>query len=185
MPSSRIANSSPPKRATVSAGRTATSRRVPTSWRTVSPAAWPRLSFTVLKSSRSMNMTPMEGPPRSERMIECCTRSAKRARLARFVTGSWKAWCASCSSNALRSLTSRLFRTMPRTCSSWSRSVCCTSNWSQVPSRWRSAALDHVCLGAAACVRVADAGEDLRRAAGGPTGRAAGRTRVPSISSGR
>jgi hypothetical protein len=24
-------------------------------------------------------------------MIECCTRSAKRARLARFVTGSWNA----------------------------------------------------------------------------------------------
>ena len=44
------------------------SSRRATSWSTVSPAAWPRLSLTVLKSSRSMNMTPTDGPPRSERM---------------------------------------------------------------------------------------------------------------------
>ena len=66
-------------------------------------------------------------------------RGRRRARGWRgSVTGSWNAWCASWSSNAFCSLTSRLLRTMPRTCSSWSRFVCCTSNCSQVPSRCRS-----------------------------------------------
>ena len=134
-PSRSTANSSPPKRATVSVGRTVAARRRATSWSTTSPAAWPRLSFTVLKSSRSMNMTPTEAEPRCARMSACWTRSTKSARLARLVTGSWKAWCASWSSKALRSLTSRLFRTTPRTCSSCRRSVCWTSNWSHVPSR--------------------------------------------------
>ena len=136
----------------------------PTSRRTVSPAAWPRLSLTVLKSSRSMNITPTSGPPRRDLSIECWTRSAKSARLARPVTGSWNAWCASWSSNSFRSLTSRPLSTMPRTCSSWRRSVYWTSNCSQVPSRCLQAAVDHVGLGASADVRLADAGEDLHQA---------------------
>ena len=56
-PSSRIANSSPPNRATVSAGRTTPSSRPATSLRIASPAGCPRLSLTVLKSSRSTNIT--------------------------------------------------------------------------------------------------------------------------------
>ena len=56
-PSTRIANSSPPSRATESARRTTERRRTPTSCSMRSPAAWPRLSLTVLKSSRSMHST--------------------------------------------------------------------------------------------------------------------------------
>ena len=57
--SSRIANSSPPKRAAVSLARMLVARRSATSRRTSSPAAWPRLSLIVLKSSRSRKMTAM------------------------------------------------------------------------------------------------------------------------------
>ena len=55
--SSSTANSSPPKRAAVSAPRTLESRRRATSMSTSSPAAWPRLSLISLKSSRSRNST--------------------------------------------------------------------------------------------------------------------------------
>ena len=46
-------NSSPPSRATVSAGRTQLRSRRPTSIRTASPASWPKVSFTRLKPLRS------------------------------------------------------------------------------------------------------------------------------------
>ena len=72
-PSSRTANSSPPKRATVSVGRIVALRRDATSRRTRSPAGWPRLSLTVLNSSRSMNMTATAAPDRSsagERVLD-------------------------------------------------------------------------------------------------------------------
>ena len=46
-------NSSPPSRATVSLGLTASSSTCPNAASTVSPAAWPCSSFTDLKSSRS------------------------------------------------------------------------------------------------------------------------------------
>ena len=136
--SSRMANSSPPKRAAVSVARMLVARRSATSRRTSSPAAWPRLSLIVLKSSRSRKMTAMPCCSRRLRATAWRTRSTNRARLARLVTGSWKAWWASCSSKALRSLTSRLLRTIPRTASSSSRFVCRTSNWRSVPSLWRS-----------------------------------------------
>ena len=54
--SSSTANSSPPKRAAVSAPRMLWSSRRATSCSTSSPAAWPRLSLIVLKSSRSRKM---------------------------------------------------------------------------------------------------------------------------------
>ena len=72
------------------------------------------------------------------------TRSTNSARLARPVTGSWKAWWASCSSNALRSLTSRPLSTMPRTCSSSSRLVCRISNWRSVAVAVAQRALEHL-----------------------------------------
>ena len=37
----------------------------------------------------------------------CSTRSMKSARLASPVSGSWNAWCRSCSSASLRAVTSR------------------------------------------------------------------------------
>ena len=81
-------NSSPPSRATVSAGRTA--RRIRSAaWRSSSsPAAWPRLSLTFLKRSRSMKRTAMRSFERRERSTACARRSAKRTRLARPVSGS-------------------------------------------------------------------------------------------------
>src|SRR3954469_13909067 len=51
--SSRIANSSPPKRGGVSTARPLVASRLATSISTASPAAWPRPSLIVLKSSRS------------------------------------------------------------------------------------------------------------------------------------
>ena len=138
MSSSSTANSSPPKRAAVSAPRMLWSRRRATSCRTSSPAAWPRLSLIVLKSSRSRKMTAR---PRSSRRLRASawrTRSVNKARLARPVTPSWNAWWASCSSNALRSLTSRLLSTIPPTCASWSRLVIRISNWRVSPSLWVS-----------------------------------------------
>ena len=92
-PSSRTANSSPPKRAAVSLARMLVPRRLPTSSRTRSPAAWPRLSLIVLKSSRSMKMTARPMWSRRARATAWRTRSANSARFARPVTGSWKAWC--------------------------------------------------------------------------------------------
>ena len=68
-------------------------RRLPTSSSTWSPAAWPRLSLIVLKSSRSMKMTARPMSSRRARATAWRTRSANSARLARPVTGSWKAWC--------------------------------------------------------------------------------------------
>ena len=56
-PSIRIANSSPPSRATVSALRAQARNRSAAAMSSRSPSAWPRLSFTVLKSSRSRNST--------------------------------------------------------------------------------------------------------------------------------
>ena len=60
--SSRIANSSPPSRAAVSAARSAFFSRSPTSSRSPSPAAWPSESLIVLKSSMSMNSTAIGLP---------------------------------------------------------------------------------------------------------------------------
>ena len=138
MSSSRSANSSPPKRAAVSLARTLVARRFATSASTSSPAAWPRLSLIVLKSSRSRKTTAIPRCSRRLRAIAWRTRSANRARLASPVTGSWKAWCVSCSSKAWRSLTSRQLRTMPPTCSSSTRFVQLTSNCCGVPSRCTS-----------------------------------------------
>ena len=56
-PSTRMANSSPPIRATVSPRRTHARSRSPTDASRRSPASWPRLSLTVLKSSRSTKST--------------------------------------------------------------------------------------------------------------------------------
>ena len=60
-----------------------------------SPAAWPRLSLTVLKLSRSRNSTA-RWPPRAARPRERVLDAVEeQARLARPVSESWNAWCAS------------------------------------------------------------------------------------------
>ncbi len=132
--SRRIANSSPPSRAAVSAARSTFFSRSPTWSRSPSPAACPRESLIVLKSSMSMNSTATGLRSRSCRSIACNTRSRNSARLARLVTGSWNAWCESCSSNCLRSVMSRVLSTIPRTFGSCSRLVRRVSVAMYVPS---------------------------------------------------
>ena len=135
--SRRIANSSPPSRAAVSAARSTFFSRSPTWSRSPSPAACPSESLIVLKSSMSMNSTAIGFASRSCRSIACSTRSRNSARLARLVTGSWNAWCCSCRSNCLRSVMSRVLSTIPRTFGSCSRLVRSVSVARYVPSRWR------------------------------------------------
>src|SRR5829696_2445614 len=134
--SSSTANSSPPRRAAVSLGRRQPWSRQAAATSSWSPAAWPRLSLTCLKSSRSMNSTARS--VWSERARACSTRSVNRVRLARPVRPSWNAWWTSWASSSLRSETSRVFSTSPRTLASSSRLAATVSECSQVPSRWRT-----------------------------------------------
>ena len=84
-------------------------------------------------------MTATSEPVRTVERSAWPTRSAKSARFARpGDRDRGMPGATSCSSNALRSLMSRLFSTIPWTCSSSSRCVCWTSNLSQRPSWWRS-----------------------------------------------
>ena len=132
--SSRTANSSPPRRAAVSCARrpsqAAGDRRSSSS-----PAAWPRLSLTVLKSSRSMNRTATRrcrggarAPGRASR------RSSNSARFGSPVSASWKAWWRSWSSSALRSVTSRRLSRMPSTAGRRARFSAITSTCGRPPS---------------------------------------------------
>ena len=114
-PSIRMANSSPPSRATVSALRAQARNRSATAMSSRSPSPWPRLSFTVLKSSRSRKRTVTGVPRRWASASAWLTRSRNRARLASPVSGSWNAWWVSCSSSRRRSLTSRVLSTTPFT----------------------------------------------------------------------
>ena len=90
--SSMIANSSPPRRASVSDGRTQSLSRRLMAMSSSSPAAWPRVSLIVLKSLMSMKITDTLSGSRSSASD---TRSANSRRLARSVRGSWEAWCSS------------------------------------------------------------------------------------------
>ena len=65
--SSRIVNSSPPRRATVSLSRTQPRSRGATSFSSRSPIAWPSVSLISLKRSRSRNSTASSVRPRSAR----------------------------------------------------------------------------------------------------------------------
>ena len=135
-PSIRMANSSPPSRATVSALRAQARNRSATAMRSRSPSPWPRLSFTFLKSSRSRKRTVTGLPRRCASASAWLTRSRNRARLASPVSGSWNAWWVSCSSSRRRSLTSRVLSTTPFTVGSCSRLVARISACSQEPSGW-------------------------------------------------
>ena len=71
----RIANSSPPNRATVSPSRSALRRRWPQISSNRSPAAWPSESLTCLKSSRSRKATTAGSPASASRRCAARTRS--------------------------------------------------------------------------------------------------------------
>ena len=77
MYSMSTANSSPPRRAAVSACRMQPSRTSATARSNSSPVEWPRLSLTVLKLSRSKNMTAIGPALRSMRATAWFRRSAE------------------------------------------------------------------------------------------------------------
>ena len=84
-------NSSPPHRATVSLGRDGAQDAPPAARSARSPASWPCSSLISLKPSRSMNSTAMRWSLRLDAARACSSRSSSSARLARPVSGSWRA----------------------------------------------------------------------------------------------
>src|SRR6266702_1254663 len=90
--SSRIANSSPPSRASVSSSRTQPRSRPATPLSSSSPAACPSPSLTTLKSSKSRNRAAKRSGWRVRRASVWTTRSRNSARLASPVSGSCSAW---------------------------------------------------------------------------------------------
>ena len=118
MPSRRMANSSPPKRATVSAGRTAPEEALRN---LLEDRVAGRVAEAVVDGLEVVEVDEHDPDRRAaadrahDRVLDAV---CEQGAVGEVVTGSWKAWCASWSSNALRSLTSRPLRTMPRTCSS-------------------------------------------------------------------
>ncbi len=133
-------NSSPPRRATVSPGRTVRSSRRATSRSRSSPAPWPSESLTTLKRSRSRNSTPTERWWRDARCRASWRRSSNRARLGRPVSSSWKARSSSCAATSTRSVTSRALTTMPSTAGFSSRLVATISMCRHPPSVWATRA---------------------------------------------
>ena len=70
--------------------------RPATSRSSSSPVACPKLSLTALKSSRSQNSSASGWPSRRCTCTACASRSPNSDRFATPVSGSWKAWWASC-----------------------------------------------------------------------------------------
>ncbi|MNV23767.1 hypothetical protein D3C71_1148010 [compost metagenome] len=143
---STIANSSPPSRATTSCAEIIETIRLATSTSIWSPAAWPMLSLTSLKRSRSRNSTakPWLSLARA-RTIASSNRSSRCRRLGSPVSASCMAWwvrrCSARrrspiwpSSLSLTSASSRV-----RSSTRFSRSACALRNRSW--SRWRASPL--------------------------------------------
>ncbi len=105
----------------MSTGRSTDRSRSATCTSSWSPAAWPSVSFTPLKSSRSQNSTAKLRWSCVCRSRACATRSANSRRLASPVSWSWNACSCSCSSRAATSMTSRRFSTTVAYCRSSSR----------------------------------------------------------------
>jgi hypothetical protein len=104
MPSQRMVNSSPPKRATVSPGRMTSWSRLPSATSSRSPALWPRESLMNLNRSRSRNSTATEERLRWVRASASPIRSRKNTRFGRPVSASWAAWWASWAWAWMRSM---------------------------------------------------------------------------------
>ena len=104
---SRIRNSSPPTRATVSQSRASSRRRDAALRITTSPTACPNESLMGLNPSRSTNSTAMRSTTpswllRSSRRVAWARRSSNSRRLGSPVNGSAKARCWSSSLAACR-----------------------------------------------------------------------------------
>ena len=104
--SSRITNSSPPKRAIVSPGRTAPVRRSAAATSSSSPARWPSESLMTLKSSMSANRTARRVLVSRRRSSASASVRSKSARLGSPVSGSWWAWWSRRSASCLRAVMS-------------------------------------------------------------------------------
>ena len=104
MPSHRMVNSSPPKRATVSPGRMTSWRRLPRATSSRSPASWPSESLMNLNRSRSRNSTATAERLRWVLARAWAILSRKNTRLGRPVRASWAAWWASWAWAWLRSM---------------------------------------------------------------------------------
>ena len=93
-----IPNSSPPKRATVSLGRSEPTRRWPTAASSRSPTAWPTLSLMTLNRSRSSRITATDRAiGRRRRPARGRSGRSSSSRFGSPVVGSWSAprWAAS------------------------------------------------------------------------------------------
>ncbi|MCY1222497.1 hypothetical protein D9M72_345920 [compost metagenome] len=114
-------NSSPASRATVSDARTDAAMRRAASSSNRSPWSWPRVSFTSLKRSRSMNSSASTSCVPRERSISCRSRSKNRRRLGRSVSASKFAWCRMTSSAWRFSVMSWISATRRRSPYAWAR----------------------------------------------------------------
>src|SRR3954452_17797533 len=109
--SQTMANSSPPSRAAVSLARSTEVSRPANATRTASPMGWPCSSLIALKPSRSMISTQVGVRSRCPRSRACRSRSWKRIRLGRPVSGSCSDRCTSAASSAFRSVMSSTIMT--------------------------------------------------------------------------
>ena len=133
--SSKMVNSSPPRRAAVSSGRRQACMRLAVSTSSSSPALCPRLSLITLKLSRSRKSTAAALCRRAARARACSSRSMNSARFGRPDSGSWNARYESCCSKALRSVMSRT--TAMDRCRSSSFSSLTTRSMGTRPPCWR------------------------------------------------
>ncbi len=124
-------NSSPPKRATTSDARTTDLMRRATSISSWSPLAWPRLSLTSLKWSRSSSSKAMPSPLRCACLLACCQRSSRMRRFGRPVSASKLACSQIKASLCLRAPTSCIALTSRQASSRPSLRPC------TIQSRWR------------------------------------------------
>ena len=112
----------------MSLSRIISARRSETEISRWSPTAWPRLSLTCLKRSRSMNSSATSPWLRCRRAIAWRARSISSRRLGSLVSGSCSAW----RSSHMRSVTSlaAAYQVSPS-----QRPL--HSSQRQEPSRWR------------------------------------------------
>ena len=117
---SRTANSSPPRRAGVSCGRTAPWIRSATCTSSSSPAACPQLSFTTLNRSRSRNRTACVRPIAAPSSVSP-RRSANSNRFGSRVSASVYAWWCSSSFSSVTWASERSRRPFSSSTLAWPR----------------------------------------------------------------
>ena len=121
--------------------------------RSTSPAAWPSVSFTALKRSRSTYNTPHMRWWRRVRVSAWSSRSMSIVRLGSPVSASCSAWCESCVSNSFCSDRSRTRQHVIGSKPSTTIALVETTIGKVVPSRARPVTSQLPC-GASACPAV-------------------------------